>query len=153
MTTILDMDAMLDQTLDNVEDVADFVTPPAGNYVLGHESCAVDRYKSKDGSEGVRIKAQLKVVSTVELEGEALPVADGSLFSLTWQATEDGLKYFKKYAKQVLNVEDLDGVTLRDIMASVADVKEFNARVTIRRSPKEGGGEYENVQVRPTPAA
>lgn len=148
MTTLLDMDSILDQTLDNVEDVPDYVTPPAGLYVLKINDAKIESYKNKKGEEGLRIKLVESIVATEDC-GDEVPPAAGSLFSETFQATEDGLKFFKKQAKRILNVEDISGVSIRDILDSLKNV-EYRAKVTIKRTPnKDGGDPYENIQVRP----
>jgi len=67
--------------------------------------------------------------------------------------TEDGLKYFKKQARNILNVEDFKGASFKDVLEGVKGA-EFLAAITIRKTPNPSGGEYENVQVRPVhPAA
>lgn len=155
--TILDIDALMDSTLDQVEDVPDFVTPPAGNYRLACEECKIDQQKKKDdkGQSIIQTKIRLthKIVSTVELKDpKDAPVADNSLFSETFMANEDGLKFFKKQAKAILNVDTLDGISLRDILNSLKG-EEYDAKITIRKTTGDKGQEYENAQVRVVPPA
>lgn len=158
MSTILDLDSLLDSTLDNVEDVPDFVQPPAGLYRLACQECKIEQNKKKDKKTNqetvqTRIRLTHKVVATVELKNEKdTPVADGSLFSETFMANEDGLKFFKKQAKNIMNVEDMNGVPLRDVISELANV-EYDARVSIRLSKGDEGQEYENAQVRIVPPA
>lgn len=146
--TILDLDSILDSTLDTVPDVPDYVLPPEGAYRLGITDAKLDKYKTKEGSQGLRIKITHTVVATVKLSNEKdIPVADGSLFTETFQADEQGLGYFKKAAKKYLKVESLDGVSIRDIMAELTGA-EYDALIKIRKSSKDGK-DYENVQISP----
>jgi len=152
--TILDLDAMMDIEMDKVETLPDFVTPPAGSYQLKVEEAKIEKYKTKpkDGKpaeEGNRLKIVYAVQKTLELEKSGdLPVKDGSLFSESFMATEDGLKFFKRQAMNIMNVTDLDGARMKDVLEGLKDM-EFKAKISIRKTPNPQGGEYENVQVRP----
>jgi hypothetical protein len=147
--TILDLDAMMDDTLDAIPEAPEFMNPPAGLYRLAVKSAAVDHYMNKEGVYGSRIKMMYSVVNTVQIAETDAPVPDGSMFSETFQATEDGLSYFKAKAKAILNVTDLNGVAIREVFASLAGA-EFDAKITIRKSSKNGV-DYENAQVRVVP--
>lgn len=147
--TILDMDAMLDGTLDEVADVPDYVTPPAGTYVLAVEDVAIDKRKDKAGVEKPIINVTFKVVATIETKEP--PVSDGSLFSERFQYTEDGLAYFKRAAKSILNVADVSGASLRDIFATLKDVQQVNAVISHTESTVGVGAEaknYTNLRIR-----
>jgi hypothetical protein len=152
--TILDLDAMMDIEMDKVETLPDYVTPPAGSYLLKVEEAKVEKYKTKpkDGKqaeEGTRLKIQYSVQNTMELEKASdLPVKDGSLFSESFMGTEDGIKFFKRQAMNIMNVTDLTGAKMKDVLDGLKDM-EFKAKITIRKTPNPSGGEYENVQVRP----
>lgn len=151
--TILDIDALLDSNLKDVENVPDFVNPPAGEYDLGVAKSAIEKFesKAKDGKpaqKGLRIRIGYKVNETIDTK-EA-PVADGSMFSETFMANEDGLKYFKKQAGKILNVKDFGDTSIRDIIDALNATESFKAKITIRKS-----GDFENAQVQPihaTPA-
>lgn len=151
METILDLDAMLDGNLNDVADVPDYVTPPEGNYTLGISDVALDKRKNKDGTETPQIVLTYVVSETKETKG--MPVADGSLFSERFTYNEDGLKYFKRAAKNILNVSDLNGVTVRDIFATLKDSAPFTAVISHSQSKSEDGNTtYTNVRVRPVHA-
>lgn len=155
--TVLDLDALLESTLDNVEDVPDYVTPPTGAYALRCEDCKIETYKSKkkgeENKELTRLRVTHAIRATIELkDSKEAPVADGSLFSETFMANEDGLKYFKKQAKAILNVEDLNGVPLRDVISSLLTA-EYDAKISIRTTKGDDGSIFENVQVRIVPPA
>lgn len=147
--TILDLDAMLDGTLDQIQAAPDYVTPPPGDYILSVEEAKLEKYKNKEQKEGIRIKIQYKVNQTVALSEhtEEPAVADGSMFNETFQYTEEGLPYFKKAAQSILNVKSLDGVSLRDIFDGLRG-QEFQARIGSKSSVKDGKT-YENATIRP----
>ncbi len=152
--TILDLDNMLDESLDSVPDMPDFQNPPDGLYRLKTMSAKIEQYtsKAKDGKpeqKGTRIRLTTSVLKTVEIKPGELPVPDGTLFSETFQGTEEGLGYFKARAIKVLNVEDLKGVALRDILSGLADA-EYDAKITIKVS-KTDTGTFENLNVRVIP--
>jgi hypothetical protein len=147
MTTLLNIDALLDSTLDNTPDVPDYTNPPMGLYILGIPKAELETYTNKAKEENLRVKITYAVENTIETEG--MPVANGTLFTETFQATEDGLKYFKKQARKLLNVSDLNGVPMRDILASLTGVTGIKAKITIRVSKGDSGQEYENINVRP----
>lgn len=146
--TILDLDAMLDESLDSVPDVPDFMNPPNGFYNLRLKEAKIEKYesKAKDGkpaTSGTRIRVTTEVAETIECEGQ--PVPNGTLFSETFQGTEEGLGYFKARAIKVLNVGDVQGVPLRDILSSLAGV-DFQAKIKTKKS-----GDYENLVINVVP--
>ncbi len=145
--TLLDLEGMMNDTLDSVEVAPDFVTPPAGEYRLCVKDCKIDSYKTKEGMEASRLKITYTILETKStLEGE-LPVPDGSIFSETFQGTTQGLSYFKKRIIELMNVEDVQGVSMRDMMDSVKGA-EVDCRISIKKSPNPKGGFYENVNLR-----
>jgi hypothetical protein len=149
--TILDLDAMMDIEMDKVETLPDYVTPPAGNYMISVHDCGVEKYKgkpkdNKPAQEGTRIRLTYCVDKTLDVDD--LPVKDGSLFSESFMGTEDGIKYFKKQAMNILNVKDLSGAKLKDVMDGLKNIS-FKAKITITKSKAPDGGDYENVRVRP----
>lgn len=151
-TTILDLDSMMDVEMDKIETVPDFVNPPAGLYMLTVTDVKTDKYTPKKSTENpnpkeaARIKIFYRVDST--LECVELPVKDGSLFSESFMFTEDGLKYFKRQAMNILNVKDFEGAKLKDVFDGLKEAA-FKAKLTVRKTANPAGGEYENVQVRP----
>lgn len=154
-TTILDLDAMMDMEMDKVETLPDFINPPAGTYMLSVNDCKFEKYttKPKDGKKPedlARFKIVYTVDKTLEVGNSAdLPVKDGSLFTESFMATEDGLKYFKRQAMNIMNVSDLAGATVKDVIDGLKG-NAFKAAITIQKTPgKEAGTTYENVRVRP----
>lgn len=146
--TILDLDSILDSNLAGVKDVPDFITPPAGNYGLKIKDCKIEKYKqkAKDGkpeTEAARIRITYEIEEVIDVVAGQLPPNTGSLFSENFTATEDGLGYFKKQAKQVMNVTDLGDTPLREVIEALKETQ-FKAGVTVKKT-----GDYENVNVRP----
>lgn len=150
----LDLGAMMEQTLDAIPEAPDFANPPAGEYNLLCKDAMVDKYKTKKEPdvEKQRLKILYSINSTISVAGNEPPVPDGTMFSETFQATEDGLSYFKKRIREIMNVSDLAGVSLGDMMASVKGTS-FDARITIRKTPKPDNKDqpYENVQIKVIP--
>ena len=154
--TLLDLNAMMGESLDTIPDAPDYTNPPAGEYKLTVTDAKVDVYKPKAGGTAQRLKITYAIAATLSTAANELPVPDGSLFTETFQATEQGLGYFKARIKAVMGVSDLNGVSLGDMMNSVKGVL-FDARITIKKSPKDpanpAAGEYENVQIKVIPQA
>jgi hypothetical protein len=152
--TTLDLGAMMEQSLDEIPEAPDFNNPPAGEYRLSVKEAKIDTYTAKPkqgdaGGERQRLKLIYTIEQTVSTAGNEQPVPDGSMFSETFQGTEQGLSYFKKRVKEVMNVSDLNGVTLKDMMESVKG-QAFDARITIKKTPNpnDANSPYENVNLR-----
>lgn len=149
-TTILDIDALLDADMDNVETLPEYVTPSKGKYRLKVEKAEISQKDVKDKTTGATEKrtnlvATYAIQQTVESEDPPFP--DGSLFTERWTASEDGLKFFKQRAMGILNIRSCEGAKLRELLDSLTGV-EFDAVVTIRQSPGKDGKVYENIQIR-----
>lgn len=151
-TTILDLDSALDATLDTVANIPDYVTPPAGTYMLSipKVELVAPNEEGKKAGKPPRIVITYSVASTVETEGA--PVADGSLFTEGFNYEEKGLEYFKRSARNLLKTESVDGVSLREIFAALMASPPIAVVLTVRTSPgKEKGQVYENVNIRVIP--
>lgn len=152
-TTLLDMNDILGQSLDDTVDAPEFVNPPSGNYHLNITSAKVEKYSSKDKdtqeqTEKMRIRMTYSVKKTVELaDPSEIPVADGALFSETFMANSDGLSFFKRQAKNVLGADNIQGVPLKDILAELENDKTISAKVKCKETEGSNGKTYTNVQV------
>ena len=150
----LDLGAMMEESLDNIPDAPDFANPPAGEYRLLVKEAKVDTYTTKKEPDVTkqRLKILYAIEQTVSVAGNEPPMPDGTMFNETFQGTEQGLSYFKKRIKEVMNVSDLAGVTLKDMMDSVKG-QSFDARITIKKSenPNDKENPYENVNLRVIP--
>jgi hypothetical protein len=156
--TLLDLEAMANETLDAIPEAPDYSNPPAGEYRLSCQDAKIDKYKTKEKQgqpsvEAQRLKITYSILETKSTAEGEQPVPNGTLFTETFQGTEQGLSYFKKRIREIMNVEETTGVTLGDMMASVKGT-EFNCRISIRKSPNPAkpGEFYENVQIRIVPA-
>jgi len=153
--TLLDLNAMANENLDTIPDAPDYSNPPAGEYnILVKEAC-IDKYKAKDGTQAQRLKITYAVAETIAVaDPNEAPVPDGTLFSETFQGTEQGLSFFKTRVKGIMDASDLSGVTLNDMMQSIKGTT-FGARISIKKSPKPDvpGEFYENLQIRISKAA
>lgn len=147
----LDLAGMMDETLDNIAEVPDYINPPSGSYTLSVKDCITESYMNKKlKAQCQRIRVTYSVLATLELsKSDEQPVPDGSMFSETFTGTVQGLGYFKKAAKAIMNVSTLDGVALRDIIASIKG-SAFDAILTVKQTPKEGSTTefYENVSMK-----
>lgn len=157
--TSLDLGSMMDSALDNIPDAPDFNNPPAGDYRLAIKDTKIETYEAKakqgdPGGERQRIKILYTVEQTVAVANNEPPVPDGSMLSETFQGTEQGLGYFKKRAKEVMNVSDLNGVPLREIFESMKGVQ-FDARLSIKKTPNPNDKDnpYENLVIKVVPPA
>lgn len=146
INTVLDLDSILDGNLNAVKDVPDYVNPPTGAYTISIPKAEFTVKKDKKGEQIGRFVITYQVDSTLELaDEEALPVADGSLFNETFTYTEQGLEFFKKQAKKILNVDSLDDVSLREILDSLKDVAPFQAKL----STAENSDGFTNTRINP----
>jgi len=152
--TILDLDAMMDIKMDDVETLPDFINPPPGLYTLKVKETKIEKYstKAEPGVNKQRIRMTYTVVKTKEVAAGNIPVADGSMFSETFTATEDGIKFFKKAAMGALGVASFEGATIKDVIDGTVGA-EFDARITTKSSKGPGGEVYENINVRALNAA
>lgn len=144
------MEDMLNQTLDNVQAAPDFSNPPAGEYRLSVKDAKL--VKAKEEGKNHRLAVTYSVEQTYSTAANEAPVPDGTMFSENFQFTDKGLPYFKSRVAAILNVSDVNGVTIGDMLTSIKG-QAFDARITIKKSPNPAGGEYENVQIKVVPPA
>lgn len=148
--TLLDLDSLLDDTLDNVQDLPDYVTPPTGLYALTIADCKLETFtkRGKDGAKDeenqVRIRLTYRIDGVQEVEAGAYPPADGSLFSDTFMFNDMGKAIFKKTAKGILNLDSVDGSPFREIFDALKATETFEASIVTKQN-----GQYENVKVTP----
>lgn len=147
--TILDLNSMLNESLDSIPEAAGYENPPAGEYALILKDAAVDSYTSKDGTPTDRLKLTYEVAATHSTASGEQPVPNGTLFTETFQGTIQGVGFFKKRIKEVLNVESVEGVTLADMMNSAKGAA-FDARISIKKTAKKDApGEFwENLNIK-----
>lgn len=149
-TTSDNMEDMLNQTLDSVAAAPDFSNPPAGEYRLSVKDAKL--IKAAVEGKNHRLSVTYSVEQTYSTATNEAPVPDGTMFSENFQFTDRGLPYFKSRVAAILNVSDVNGVTIGDMLTSIKG-QAFDARITIKKSPNPAGGEYENVQIKVVPPA
>jgi len=150
--TVLDLENMLEENLDSIPNAPDYVTPPSGEYTLSVKDAMIDKYttKKEPDEQKQRLKIIYSIVETLSTATKEEPVPNESLFSEQFQATTDGLSYFKKRITGIMNVENVAGVSLSDMMDSVKGMT-FKARLSVKKTKGTDGTEYENVQIRIIP--
>lgn len=136
MTTILDLDAMMDINLGTVEAAPEFVTPDTGNYRLTLSKVSVTEREAKDPAaaiaEGKPAKwAQINFDYTIDeihsvAEG-GMPCKPGSLYRENFSLTESGLPYLKARVVDLVVAKggeesDADGLGIRDLVTSFASM-------------------------------
>ena len=147
--TILDLEAMLNESLDSIPEAAGYENPPAGEYSLVVKDAAIDKYTDKAGKEQARLKITYEVAATLSTASGEQPVPNGTLFTETFQGTDQGIGFFKKRIREILAVEGLEGVVLKDILDSVKGAN-FDARISIKKTAKKDApGEFwENLNIK-----
>lgn len=151
--TILDLDAMMDQDMGSVETLPEFVTPSKGLYVLSIKDAGLETKDQKNKETGeVEKKSRFRILWEIvsSKETEEPPFPDGSLFQTSYQATDEGLKFFKRDAMKFLNVKDLTGAKLRDVFDGLKEIKGMNAAITVTQteSSTKPGTVYTNINIR-----
>lgn len=153
--TLLDLESMANETLDTIPDAPDFVQPPAGEYSITCKDACIDKGKNKEGEDYQRLKITYFINETKSTLNNEPPVPNDSIFTETFQGTEQGLSFFKKRIKEIMGVTDVAGVTLGDMMSSARGAS-FNARISYKTAAgtgKNAGKTYTNLQMRIIPAA
>ena len=70
--TILDLDALMDMKMNDIETLPDYITPPAGLYMLAIKDCTFEKYDVKDEQKKAKNK-------NTQDPGPGLPEAPGRL--------------------------------------------------------------------------
>lgn len=156
--SIIDVDAMLDGNLADVEAAPDYVTPPSGVANVVVAKVDAEQFKKNvygdDGQptgekeDAVRIRITRGIEGYVEYaEDDALPVNAGSLYSDTYMYDEKGLGMFKRDAAAILGVEaaELDDLSLRDIFSALTEMPAQTC-VIKTSTTKRGENEYTNTK-------
>lgn len=155
--TLLDLNSVLGQSIDDVEAAPEFVEPPDGAYMLEIADAKAEEYKVSDKDTGnevtrTRLKIIYKVVQTHKLiHNEDSPVPVGSLFSEQFMTNEQGLSFFKRQAKNVLGEDVIKGTSIGEILKELPNNHTFNADVRVKETKGSGDNKektYKNVQVR-----
>lgn len=153
--TLLDLDAILDKSMDDVEEAAGFITPSDGVYHLAIPFCKTEKYKTKEDptKDKYRIKLGYSVIKQLEKSNPSdTESPTNGLFTEVFQFNEQGLGFFKAKANDLLT--NTDGLKVRETIKAINEAAlVVKAKVSIKRTPKkEGAGgsgpDYINVQVK-----
>jgi len=157
--TLLDLDTVSSLSFDDLEEAPGFIIPPAGVYDLLVETAKLEEYvkKAKDGkpaSKGHRIAHYYLVEQVEELvDPKEQKPAVGSKFSERFQLNEQGLKYWKTKAKQILG-DSVDGanLTVANVIKELgAGTYRIKAKVALKVTDGTGeneGKKFTNIQIR-----
>lgn len=150
--TLLDLDNLDDLTLDGVDEAPEFMAPPSGKYRLGIKEASIQA-REKDGVEKQSMRITYQIKETLELNNqEDDKVPDSTMFSENFQATKQGLEFFKSRMKKLLG-DDLTGISIKDMLEFLpkqyGDDGDKDILTTLKKTltkDKETGNEYENVR-------
>lgn len=152
MSTLLNLDDMLGQSLETVQAAPDFVQLENGVYVLTVKETKAEKKASKDKAKGdyILLTLQYEVAEVIEQEGT--PIKVGSLTSESFMFTEQGLPYFKGRVAQIAvanngSEEDVNGLSVKEALDAV---KGMAFKVNAKQSKN---GERVNIRLQNIRAA
>lgn len=152
MSTLLNLDDLLGQSLESVEAAPEFVQLENGVYTLTVSEAKAEKKASKDKAKGdyILLTLQYKVEEVVEQEGT--PIKVGSLTSESFMFTEQGLPYFKGRIAQIAvanngSEEDVNGLSVKEALEAV---KGMSFKVNAKQSKN---GDRVNVRLQNIRAA
>jgi hypothetical protein len=144
--TLLDLDDLEAMNLDGVDEAPEFMVPPSGKYRLGIGTADIQT-REKEGETKQAMRIIYFVRETIEVanqEEDEVPV--GTLFSENFQATSQGLEFFKARMKKLLG-DDLTGVSIKDMLDFLP--KQFGKdgdKDILSTQRKTTSGDFENVR-------
>lgn len=157
----IDLDALLDGNLSEVEAAPEFVTPPTGFYIVGIVSAVLEPFDKKvrddQGNEtgatepAARIRITRQLVEVKEYaDDDAVPVAPGSLYSDSYMYDERGQSMFKRDVGIWLGADESEvgSLSLRDLFTVLEDSEPQYCLVKTT-STTRGQNTYTNTSTRP----
>lgn len=152
MTTLLNLDDMLGQSLKTVQAAPDFVQLESGVYVLSVKETKAEKKASKDKTKGdyILLTIQYEVADVIEQEGT--PIKVGSLTSESFMFTDQGLPYFKGRIAQIAvanngSEDDVNGLSVKEALEAV---KGMSFKVNAKQSKN---GDRVNIRLQNIRAA
>lgn len=134
----LSIEDMLDIDLANVEDAAEFITPPVGHYRFKVEECKIGEVNEKQV-----IQMQFSVMETIELaDTSAKPAPEGSIFSQTY-FPGFGVQQFKTTFRGV--AESLNTPTFRELIEALTAC-ELVGNITNRKDKEDKTKVYAGIK-------
>lgn len=136
-----DLDALLDATLDDLEDLPTFKAFPVGTHR------ATVTLATKDINGKLAVTADFKYIEAVELaEADAVSPKVGDMSNTMFMmANEYGQGNFKKMASALAEGLGLQGNTNREIIEAVTDV-EVLITTSLRPNTKDADAPFLNVK-------
>lgn len=166
--TLLDLDALLDQSLEAVEAAPEYVTPDTGNYRLQLKNITSATREAKDKAAAIaegkapvwgQINFDYVILDVHSLAEGGLPVANGSLFRENFNLTEQGMPYLKARIIDLILAqggakEDADSIPLRDIIASFPSLNiAFDCHIKTTTDVLDSGKEWTSSRLSQIKAA
>lgn len=155
--SLLDLDALLGQSLSTTEAAPDFVTPENGVYIQTVVEAKAAKKDVKDKAAAVKegkpteyisLEFTYQINEIVEQEGQ--PIKPGSLYSERFMLTEQGLPYFKARVRDIAiasggAAEDVDGLSIGEALEAVKNIQfKVNVKLNTR---KVNGNDVTNVRL------
>lgn len=149
--TLLDLESMADDSLDEFQEAPDFIQPPAGDYRLKTVGGKITKFEQDDGEEVQSLQVTIAVAETLELiSSDEPPVPDGSLFTIRFQGTEDGVKMFKREMRKIAGASDSSGMSINSAFDMLAAGTVFYGRISYRNYKDKTGGIRSSLSLRVT---
>jgi len=142
--TLLDLESLADESLEDIAEAPEYINPPAGDYILRSVSGEIRTYEEDDGTKKQSIRVVLAVKEALELVSDEPPVPEGSLFSLSFQGTKEGLGAFKRELRKMTGLEVLQPMTLNEYFQMLETELEFRGRISYRKFKDK---EYINLRI------
>jgi len=131
--TLLDLESLADESLEDIAEAPEYINPPAGDYILRSVSGEIRTYEEDDGTTRQSIRIVIAVKEALELVSDEPPVPEGSLFSLSFQGTKEGLGAFKRELRKMTGEEFLPAMTLNEYFQMLETELEFRGRISYRK--------------------
>lgn len=142
--TLLDLESLADESLEDIAEAPEYINPPAGDYILRSVSGEIRTYEEDDGTTRQSIRIVIAVKEALELVSDEPPVPEGSLFSLSFQGTKEGLGAFKRELRKMTGLEVLQPMTLNEYFQMLETELEFRGRISYRKFKDR---EYINLRI------
>lgn len=156
--SILNLEEMLGESMQEVEAAPNYVTLETGSYILVVKDTDAKKMKAKDEekakkegkpTEFVQLQHLYEVEEVLSTEGNAMPVAAGSLTTDTWQFTEQGKPYFKSRTVDIAVANGEDGEAIGALSAGdmLQGVKGMRFKCTATKTPRSDNPAFFNVRI------
>ena len=142
--TLLDLESLADESLEDIAEAPEYINPPAGDYILRSVSGEIRTYEEDDGTTKQSIRVVIAVKEALELVSDEPPVPEGSLFSLSFKGTKEGLGAFKRELRKMTGLEVLQPMTLNEYFQMLETELEFRGRISYRKFKDR---EYINLRI------